>query len=333
MKTHANLYSEIEPPARESMKRISPQLWTLGSSLMCTKVSAHDVQPLNTILSWHDGNSTFHLLPRDEPLLTTLNEGDSVIDRIQDYGTGGAVWGIGNEVILVGLVLIVTFFTFLPLLNTKSTSSDELFSTFERELQNSFTTENITNWIQQIQDQRIIREKHENEDLNCNICTSRLENAVEVIPCGHVYCGDCILKFWTLSSINKPIICPKDNIVVHMIIPSFALRAITSKPGDSASNVDLKIKEYNRRFSTIFPRDRIHEGLQMGRRLISDISFLNVFVKLRVFLVFATWFLYLLLPFDIIPEAAFGVIGWIDDLLFLFTMIYLLGMFYRSHLS
>jgi len=89
----------MEPPARESMKRINSQLWTLGSSLMCTKVSAHDVRPLNTILSWHDGNSTFHLLPRDEPLLTTLNEGDPVIDRIQDYGTGGAVWGIGNEVI------------------------------------------------------------------------------------------------------------------------------------------------------------------------------------------------------------------------------------------
>jgi hypothetical protein len=75
------IHSEMEPPSRESIKRINPQLWTLGSSLVCAKTNAHGVHPLNTtIVSWQDGNSTFHLLPRDESILTTFSDGDSAID-------------------------------------------------------------------------------------------------------------------------------------------------------------------------------------------------------------------------------------------------------------
>lgn len=89
----------MEPPARESVKRINPHLWILGSSVICSKTTAGEAQPLNTIASWQDGDSTFHLLPRDQTLLMTPDQGDSAIDRIQECGTGGSVWGIGNNVI------------------------------------------------------------------------------------------------------------------------------------------------------------------------------------------------------------------------------------------
>lgn len=96
---NTNSNSEMEPPARESVKRITSQLWTLGSALMCVKKATQDAQPHNSIVSWQDGDSTFHLLPRDESLLTDLENGDSAIDRIQECGTGGGVWAIGNEAI------------------------------------------------------------------------------------------------------------------------------------------------------------------------------------------------------------------------------------------
>jgi len=67
--------------------------------MMCSKVKSQDVQPLKSIVSWHEGNSTFHLLPRDESLLKDQGEGDSAIDRIFEGGTGGGVWGIGDEFI------------------------------------------------------------------------------------------------------------------------------------------------------------------------------------------------------------------------------------------
>jgi hypothetical protein len=81
------------------VKRMNPQLWTLGTSVICAKVGAHDMHPRNSLVSWQDGKSTFHLLPRDESLLTNLSEGDSAIDLIQECGTNGSIWGIGNEAI------------------------------------------------------------------------------------------------------------------------------------------------------------------------------------------------------------------------------------------
>ena len=66
--------------------------------MICSKVAAKDIQPLNSIASWQDGDNAFHLLPQD-PLRAIPTEGDSAIDRIKECGTGGSVWGIGNEMI------------------------------------------------------------------------------------------------------------------------------------------------------------------------------------------------------------------------------------------
>jgi hypothetical protein len=88
---YAKLSSEMEPPARESVKRMNPQLWTLGTSLICAKVGAHDMHPRNSIVSWQDDSNAFHLLPRDDSLLKNLSEGDSAIDLIQECGTNGSV--------------------------------------------------------------------------------------------------------------------------------------------------------------------------------------------------------------------------------------------------
>jgi len=89
----------MKPPARESVKRIHSQLWALGSNFLCSKVETGSEPPKNPIFSWLDDNSTFHIIPRDEPLSTALNEGDSAVDRIQECATGGSIWGIGNEAI------------------------------------------------------------------------------------------------------------------------------------------------------------------------------------------------------------------------------------------
>ncbi|KAF1959786.1 hypothetical protein CC80DRAFT_489872 [Byssothecium circinans] len=89
----------MEPPARESVRRMNAHIWTLGSQMMCIRVGVEEIPPLNSLCSWQDGDSMFHLLTRDETLLMTSGEGDSAIDRIQECGTGGSVWAIGSEAI------------------------------------------------------------------------------------------------------------------------------------------------------------------------------------------------------------------------------------------
>ncbi|KUJ10101.1 uncharacterized protein LY89DRAFT_269934 [Mollisia scopiformis] len=93
------MFCEMEPPARESVKRMNPSLWTLGTTVICVKISTGDAQPLNSLASWVDGDSTFHLQPRDETYLTNSTEGDAAIDRLQECGTGGSVWKLGSEAI------------------------------------------------------------------------------------------------------------------------------------------------------------------------------------------------------------------------------------------
>lgn len=89
----------MEHPARESVRRMTTHLWALGTKMMCVKIDAQDTPPLHTFCSWQDGNSEFHIIPRDEALLTADGEGDCAMDRIQEFGTGGSVWSIGNEAI------------------------------------------------------------------------------------------------------------------------------------------------------------------------------------------------------------------------------------------
>jgi hypothetical protein len=63
------------------------------------KISIGDAQPINSLASWVDGNSTFHLLPQDEICFTNPVEGDAAIDRLQECGSGGSVWLLGSEAI------------------------------------------------------------------------------------------------------------------------------------------------------------------------------------------------------------------------------------------
>jgi hypothetical protein len=89
----------MDPPARESVKRINAQLWTLGTKVMCIKVDAEETPPFDSLCSWQETDKTFHLLPFNDTLLPPSAKGDAAIDRIQECGTGGSVWGLGNEAI------------------------------------------------------------------------------------------------------------------------------------------------------------------------------------------------------------------------------------------
>lgn len=88
----------MDPPARDSVKRVSPQLWTLGSRFICSRAVAGETSP-SSVVSWTDGDSVFSIQPRDEKSLVSEDRADSAIDRIQECGTGGSLWRLGDEAI------------------------------------------------------------------------------------------------------------------------------------------------------------------------------------------------------------------------------------------
>jgi hypothetical protein len=86
----------MDPPIDVSVTRINSHRWTMGSSIVCEKVTNPESKPSNAISSWQDGGSTFYLRRRNRDDLSAL-EGDAQVDRIHEGGTSAAVWRIGDN--------------------------------------------------------------------------------------------------------------------------------------------------------------------------------------------------------------------------------------------
>lgn len=96
------LYSELDPPVRESIKQITPQIWTVGTSVLCYAFEDAKHHPENSFASWKDGLTIFYLVRRNEtsPPVPASGLGDSNTGRVYDAGSGCGVWFIGNEAVV-----------------------------------------------------------------------------------------------------------------------------------------------------------------------------------------------------------------------------------------
>ena len=70
------------------------------------------------------------------------------------------------------------------------------------------------------------------------------------------------------------------------------------------------------------------------RHLVTElfsVSGLVVMFRLRILLLFTVALLYFLSPLDIIPEAVFGILGFLDDLFILGLLAIYVSILYRQH--
>lgn len=96
-----------------------------------------------------------------------------------------------------------------------------------------------------------------------------------------------------------------------------------------------KIKCYNRRFSNIrrgwwdyftdIPLMVYHMWCEATGR-----TGLLLFCRMQVIIAVLACFMYICLPFDIIPESVYGVVGIVDDFIILLTVLVYLSFLYRS---
>jgi len=96
------LYSEVDPPVRESVKQITAQIWTIGTSVLCYAFEDTEHHPANSLVSWKDGLTIFYLVRRNasSPPVPAPGLGDSSTGRVYDAGSGCGVWFIGNEAVV-----------------------------------------------------------------------------------------------------------------------------------------------------------------------------------------------------------------------------------------
>lgn len=55
--------------------------------------------------------------------------------------------------------------------------------------------------------------------------------------------------------------------------------------------------------------------------------------RIRIILCLVAALLYLLLPFDILPESVFGILGYLDDLLVLLLLAVYVSIIYRNFVA
>jgi hypothetical protein len=82
----------------QTVGQISPDIWRMGSKIICERIPIAPTTPPNVLAAWQDGNCTFILrLGRDENLdLASSCYRSEQVKLIHEGGTASAVWSIGS---------------------------------------------------------------------------------------------------------------------------------------------------------------------------------------------------------------------------------------------
>ncbi|XP_040273329.1 E3 ubiquitin-protein ligase RNF170 [Bufo bufo] len=189
---------------------------------------------------------------------------------------------------------------------------------------------------------RAIREQLQNEqettvqsrpqfysDMSCPVCLQQATFPVET-NCGHLFCGPCIIAYWRYGSWLGAISCPICRQMVTLLFPVFQ-----AGEQQDAQEIFQEVNSYNRRFSGQ-PRslvDRIMDLptlLRHAFREMFSVGGLFRMFRIRIVLCLLGALFYLVSPLDIIPEAVFGILGFMDDLFVIFLLLIYISIMYRE---
>ncbi|KAJ1366194.1 hypothetical protein KIN20_026795 [Parelaphostrongylus tenuis] len=152
-------------------------------------------------------------------------------------------------------------------------------------------------------------------DRTCPICYGTALYPI-LTNCGHVFCCECIMGYWRhAASLVSPVKCAVCRTEVTVLLP-------LHWPNDAEDNQlrenNTNLDDYNRRFSGDRPWLEYLWDLPVlipyALRNLFDLNGLIIMFRLRIFFIMVGIIAYVLSPFDIIPESAYGFIGLMDDI-------------------
>ncbi|KAK6030361.1 zinc finger, C3HC4 type [Ostertagia ostertagi] len=148
----------------------------------------------------------------------------------------------------------------------------------------------------------------------CPIC---YDNALfpALTNCGHVFCCECIMGYWRhSSSLVSPVKCAICRTEVTVLLP---VNWPVDEENTRLRENNIGLNDYNRRFSGDRPwLEYLYDVpvlIPYIVRSLFDFNGLMIMFRLRVLFIAIGIFAYVLSPFDIIPESAYGLIGLVDD--------------------
>ncbi|XP_027000256.1 E3 ubiquitin-protein ligase RNF170 [Tachysurus fulvidraco] len=175
-------------------------------------------------------------------------------------------------------------------------------------------------------------------DMSCPVCLQQAVLPVET-NCGHLFCGSCIIAYWRYGTWLGAISCPICRQIVTLLFPLFRgteQRAQTQGDGQPYANQILDdVNDYNRRFSGQ-PRsllDRLRDVptlLRHAFREMFSVGGLFWMFRIRILLCLVGALTYLASPLDFIPEALFGLLGFMDDFFVILLLFIYISIMYRE---
>jgi len=173
----------------------------------------------------------------------------------------------------------------------------------------------------------------------CPICIDPCEAGIET-NCAHTFCSGCFIALWRHRH-RAAVRCPCCRRPVTTL-----LRTGPTAAGDEAqAETDREVAAFNRRFSGA-PRRFIEyvRDIPVLLRWVflepSDAARPFAARRMRVvllaFLVLlgvVLTALYVVLPFDLLPEATLGAVGLVDDVAAVLALVYYVGLLLRQHIN
>jgi len=166
---------------------------------------------------------------------------------------------------------------------------------------------------------------------HCSICYCDINKEV-ISNCGHVFCGDCLIKFWQ-SKKKEKLSCPLCRSDVDVLSANFNVNNVCPKDQET-KNIVENVTRYNISCSTC-PTTVLH--LILGspssmkiflESLPSRQGFSSVFKGIFAFLYALAMLIYMVSPTDMTTDnESDNMFGWIDDsasLIYLFLYVVIL---------
>lgn len=182
-------------------------------------------------------------------------------------------------------------------------------------------------------------------DLTCPICLDGVCLSVET-NCAHVFCGPCLHRCWDAGAKFRAMDCPMCRQKVSLLLASWNID--TTGESESVKKRVTEIKKwitvYNFRFSNS-PRSWLqivretphllthfwHSLTSFHHALGPDAT--QLIVQARIIIVLLSSLLYVISPFDIVPEGLLGILGSFDDLTLVFILATYIASLWRDQVA
>ncbi|MFH4975114.1 hypothetical protein AB6A40_001823 [Gnathostoma spinigerum] len=249
------------------------------------------------------------------------------------------IGGLSNEVtialfVIVVLLLITVHYcsTEMPAVNTVHPSLEAIMEEFRS------TFMGTSREPQPVPLTRADNPPHRyGDDRTCPICFSPASFAI-LTNCGHLFCCNCIYSYWRhTTSLTTPVSCAVCRTVVSILMP-MPVEGERENNTIGAAECDSQLNDYNRRFSgesrpiLDYIRDLPVLVPYMLRTMVSINGIIWMF-RIRVLLCLLAVVVYILSPFDILPEAVFGILGMADDLFITFVVLIYATILFRQFMA